>query len=959
MSASDRRLIEEALPLKEISFEAAREKSIRHGHISTLHIWWARRPLVACRAAVLGSLIRDPGDERERRSLVDFLVRFCKWEASNDPELKSKARTLVISSNKGEAPKVLDCFAGGGAIPLEALRVGCDTTALELNPVAVLIELCSLVYPQKYGNSFEIRTHQRNMEGEAKTTIPNRLAYDVERWGKWVLTEARKEIAQFYPADPDGKIPVAYIWARTVKCQNPACAADVPLVRQLWLSKADNVSLRISVRKRERRVRFEIAEGKRIDFDPNVGTMRMGSVECPICKHAAKGTYLRSEASANRFGQKLMAVVLTSEKTSGKYFRTANQADETTFDMARQAIARKTRETKKSTGQDVWRFIPNEPIPRPEVGSRPGQLDPFYVHMQIVNYGMSTFGDLFNERQRLSLGTFAEKVREIYSRILAECGDEEYAKAVTTYLAFLVDRLADRNSALCFWNSSRLHTSNTFGRQVLQMAWDYAEINPLAGSSGNFGDSVKWISDVIENNPPFSNSSRVRVVQGTATRLPFADAEFDSIVTDPPYYDAVPYSDLSDFFYVWLKRTVGDLYPHLFSTPLSIKGPEIIQNSSLLRRVQNSLPNSSHGQIKDRLFFEQEMTKALQEMNRVLKPHGICTVVFAHKTMSAWESLIDALLRAGLTVVSSWPLHTERPGRLRAFESAALASSVWLVCRKRSPNAGVGSWKRIQAELDERVKNRLNLFLEEGVKGADALLSAIGPALEVFGRYLRVEKVTGEQVTIAEFLDKVREAVAHHALSTVLSEHELGNVDPPTAFYVLWKWTFEPAVQNGKLADSSSKSKGNGNHILVPYDDALKLARSVGADPEVLLKTHIMKQEKENVRLLGPNERKHISGLGETARDGMPPATIDMIHRALNLWAAMEHSQLEEYLEKSGAKNNETFWRVAQALSNLLPLQSREKQLLDGLLARHAGGAEDVRPREVRSLDEFVKKEEK
>jgi hypothetical protein len=270
---------------------------------------------------------------------------------------------------------------------------------------------------------------------------------------------------------------------------------------------------------------------------------------------------------------------------------------------------------------------------------------------------------------------------------------------------------------------------------------------------------------------------------------------------------------------------------------------------------------------------------------------------------------------------------------------------------------GVGSWKKVQVELDRKVRERLDFFLREGIKGADALLAAIGPALEVFGRYESVEKITGEKVAVGEFLDKVREVVAHHALSTVLSEQELGNVDPPTAFYVLWKWTFEPVVQNGKLTKPASKS--NGNHIFVLFDDALKIARSVGADPEILLKTHILEQEKENVRLLGPNERKHVPGLGESARDGTAPSTIDVIHKALNLWAAMEQAQLEEYLEKSGARSNETFWRVAQALSNLLPMQSKEKQLLDGLLARHAGGGEILRPRDLRSLDEFVKKEEK
>jgi len=260
-------------------------------------------------------------------------------------------------------------------------------------------------------------------------------------------------------------------------------------------------------------------------------------------------------------------------------------------------------------------------------------------------------------------------------------------------------------------------------------------------------------------------------------------------------------------------------------------------------------------------------------------------------------------------------------------------------------------------ELDQKVKERLDFFLREGIRGADALLSAIGPALEVFGRYGRVEKVTGEQVTIAEFLDKIREVVAHHALSTVLSEQRLGNVDAPTAFYVIWKWTFEPAVHNGKLGDSGDQGKGNGNHVLVLFDDALKIARSVGADPDILLKSQIMKKEKEYVRLLGPIERKHVSGLGEMTRDGTPPAIIDMIHRSLNLWATTEQAQLEEYLDKSGARSNETFWRVAQALSNLLPLLSKEKQLLDGLMVRHARESDIASPADVRPLEEFMKKE--
>ena len=956
MSASDKRLIEEALPLREISDEAAREKNIRHGHISTLHTWWARRPLVACRAAVLGSLIPDPSDGKERKRILDFLVKFCRWEASNDSKLIEEARRLIMEANGGQRPKVLDCFAGGGAIPLEATRLGCDSYALELNPVAILIELCTLVYPQRYGKPFEVSSKQSNIKGEKKMIVRNRLAFDVDRWGKWILQEARKDLKRFYPPDPDGKIPLAYLWARTVKCPNPNCGVSLPLIRQLWLADTEkrHIALKILPDKHKREVLFEVVEGKNIDFDPKQATMRLGSVECPVCKHPAKGTYLRTEASANRLGQQQIAIVLSEPDKHKKFYRVTSREDLNPFNEASAVLDKKT-EAHRSKKDERLSLIPNEPISRPPERLASGDLAPFYVHLQVVNYGISTWGQLFNARQALALTTFAHLVQEVYANTQKETNDSEYAKAVTTYLALVLGRVADYSSNICRWHNTFEMIANTFARQAIPMVWDYAEVNPLERTVGAWLPMLEAGVRVIEK---WSFGEPCDVKNGTATQLGFPDDYFDAIITDPPYYDAVPYSDLSDFFYVWLKRTIGFLYPPLFATPLSPKGEEIIKNSSLLRRAGKFSGENENG-VKSSSFFEKQMTKALIEANRVLKPDGVLAIVFAHKTIGAWETLIGALLNAHFTITSSWPLHTEQRQRLRAHGSAALASSVWLICRKLRPNAGVRAWKSVQTELDKRVKNRLDYFLSQGIKGADALLSAIGPALEVFGKYERVEKITGDTVSIVEFLDKVREAVAHHALATVLSEQELGNVDAPTAFYVLWKWTFEPTVQNGKSANSSTKEKGNGNDIPVPYDDALKLARSVGADAEVLLKTYILKQEKENVVLLGPNERKHVPGLGETARDGTPPATIDMIHRSLNLWAGMEQAQLEEYLEKSGARNNETFWRVAQALSNLLPLQSKEKQLLDGLLARHAGGAEALRPHDTKSLDEFIKKEEK
>ena len=454
-----KRLIESVLPLKEISEQAVKEKSIRHGHISTLHIWWARRPLVACRAVVFGALVPDPVDPecpasfiklvfellttpaqdelktdseglKARKRLVQFIKDLCTWEASNDRSLIGKARKLILEANDGVPPKVLDPFAGGGAIPLEALRLGCEAHAVELNPVAHLIELCTLVYTQKYGKPFTIERKavpkylfeqlERQKEFNFNTdtiTIPNRLAYDVERWGKWVLEEARKEIGQFYPSDPDESIPVAYLWARTAKCPNPTCGAEIPLVHQLWLAnKGDKkVAFRILPDKKTKQVRFEVVEGPDIDFDPKHGTMRRDSVTCPFCNQPAKGPYLREEGELGRFGEKLMAVVLFSS-VAGKTYRVATQADEVIFGKA-------YKELQKAIKQPINGLppIPNEPIP--------------YLRsiFNVYVYGFRSWGQLFNSRQALAIVTFIRKVRETHEKICQETGSADYAKALSAY----------------------------------------------------------------------------------------------------------------------------------------------------------------------------------------------------------------------------------------------------------------------------------------------------------------------------------------------------------------------------------------------------------------------------------------------------------------------------------------------------------------------------------------------
>jgi putative DNA methylase len=956
-----KRLIEVALPLKEISEQSAREKSIRHGHISTLHIWWARRPLAACRAVVFASLIPDPdgqecpesfrtlvmqqlgrsefkpkgesngkpAEDTPRNRCSEFIKQLVKWENSNKREYIEPARTLIAAAHKllhpgaeGDAPKVLDPFAGGGAIPLEALRLGCEAHAIDLNPVAHLIELCTLVYPQKYGQpdsrpvpEYIKRLIARNKaekkakgetglfdgqeDGEADTgdnLIPNAevteaeyrknpLAADVKYWGHWVLEKARREIGQFYPADEDGSVPVAYLWARTVTCPNPACGATIPLVRQLWLCKKAKrkVALRLVPDSEAKRCHFEIVEGKQIDFDPNQGTMQKGRAACPFCQMIVDGKALRTESKAKRMGQQMMAVVTTKPKQKGKNYRPTSESDEATYQQA----VRRLEHEKKVRGKDI---VPTEPIPF---------YDPRRVSPPL--YGLNHFVDLFNQRQLLALATCAKTAENVRLHITATFNDVEYATAVSSFVAMLVDWLADKESTLARWHNSGEKISGTFGRQALGMVWDYAEVNPLCTVTGGFLAALDWSARVIQNNAQVSLYAHA--AQGSATSLPVAENALDAVVTDPPYYDAVPYSVLSDFFYVWLKRTVGKSYPTLFRTPLTPKGTEVIE-----QRAHKLLKDR-----KDKAFYERLMGDSFAEMKRVIFPSSICCVMFAHKATSAWETLIAGLLRAGLIVTSSWPLHTEMKTRMVAQGTAALASSVTLVCRKRPKDAGDGLWDDVRHELQQVAKERLDFFWSHSIRGADFFISAIGPALSVFGKYERVSKLSGEEVTVGQFLDEVRSLVTNYALTKILKTTHTANIDPESRFYVVWKWSYGAAK--------------------VPADESFKLAQALGMNTEMMWdRTGVLEKSGENVQAVPIAKRMKIKNLGEPDSNRAPSSLIDVLHRMCVFREKGDTEGMTEFLIRSGQAQNSALWLVAQAVSEILPDGDKEKQLMQGLL---------------------------
>jgi len=521
----DKRFIEESFPVKEVSAESAREKHIRHGHISTLHIWWARRPLASSRSTAYAALTPAPKDIDEWDKKRQFIIELSKWENSLNPQLLQRARKEILEANGGVPPKVLDPFGGGGSIPLEALRLGCETYSNDLNPVAVLIQKCTLEYPQKYGRPTE-GSDDGLLFGKA---MRNPLLEDVKKWGEWVLAEAKKELGRFYPEEEGGSIPVGWIWARTIPCQNPSCGAEIPLMRQFWLAKKARQNVTLFPYIENGKVEFKIVgdgyEEMPDDFDPTNGTVSRAVAVCPVCGSTVEAKLTRRLFQDGKAGQRMVAVVTHKPGTSGKRYRVATTKDLEIFNVAEAYLAEKREKLMRVWGIDP---VPDEPTPE---GKGSGAERAFSVR----NYGMNTWGDLFNERQKLLLITFVEKVKAIHEKMLEEGYEAQYAKAVVSYLAFGVDRLADFGSSLCVLNSTGGRgVVHTFGRQVLPMVWDYMESYPFLEQAAGWPTACEKNEKWIKNASPSSKKPAV-VTQSSATNLSYPDNTFDAIFTDPPY----------------------------------------------------------------------------------------------------------------------------------------------------------------------------------------------------------------------------------------------------------------------------------------------------------------------------------------------------------------------------------------------------------------------------------------
>ena len=900
-----------------------------------------------------------------RSGLLDFIAEFANWDNSTNKDYLAFSRHLVqvahesLGGAPGTRPLVVDPFAGGGSIPLEALRVGADAFASDLNPIPVLLNKVVLEYIPKYGQ---------------------RLAEEVRKWGDWIKREAAKELAEFYPMDPDGSTPIAYLWARTIRCEGPGCGSEVPLMRSLWLAKKAkrSVALQLIPNRKDKRVDFQIIV-KQIDGwvdqgDPKVkienpkleGTVKRGSATCSLCGYTTPVVRVREQLKTRRGGAndaRLFTVVTTKPTEEGRNFRVAGKHDMIAFQAAQNELPRRVSDSSGDLS-----IIPDEIIPMTEIR-----------RISVPIYGMTTWGDLFSARQALALSTLVGLLRRVRHKLRQE--DAELARTVTTVLSLAISRFSDICNALCMWETTKTQLMHMFTRQAIGMLWDYAEPHILADAAGNFSVTLGTMLEVLERESIGLKSGHVEQASATDHSLP--DNSANALITDPPYYDAVPYSHLSDLFYVWMRRALAEEHPELFRPSEVPKSSEIVVDR----------PHELSDSKKNIAFYEHELGKAFAEARRVVRPDGIGTIVFASKTTASWEAILKAVVDAGWIITGSWPIDTEMETRVSAQGQARLASSVHLVCRPRENPDGsvrndeIGDWRDVLEELPRRIHEWMPRLAEEGVVGADAIFACLGPALEVFSRYSRVEKANGEAVSLKDYLVEVWAAVANEAMALIFEDADASGLEPDARLTAMWLWTLRDSTNGTNIAgegdaeegededdEASSAKTGKSGGFSLEFDAARKIAQGLGANLEAL--DTVVEVKGQTARLLPVSERaKHLYGKSlESSTPAMPKGrkqkggpmlpgmehvefaptpssqsseellaptlgatVLDRVHQAMLLFGRGRSEAMARFLKEDGAGADARFWRLAQSLSALYPAGTDEKRWVDGVLARKKG----------------------
>ncbi|MBX3180309.1 MAG: DUF1156 domain-containing protein [Candidatus Hydrogenedentes bacterium] len=1013
------------------------EKNVRHGHISTLHIWPARRPLAACRAALIATLLPDPGNEEARQKLLERLAGTVVQTVQKDGSIKEETeggilhwgresgpdldyfREEIRKAYGGRAPRVLDPFAGGGAIPLEAMRLGCEATAIDINPVAWFILKCTLEYPQKLaGQKLPLPDFAANdpefMEAYFKGTGGKKatkskvaaklreyqmellpppdadLAWHVRAWGLWVLKEARKELAEFYPTyadyqplvdggvafearpprlvplDPDGnadihtlnvdygedylkhpqnprwvaKPTVAYLWARTVKCKN--CRAIVPLLKTRWLCKKDKkrVVLEMEPNADKSGVVFRVrdnvpqqggnaAQKRALDKKLGGGTMSRSGAQCPCCPAMMTMEDIRVEGKSGRLGAMMTAVVV--EGPTCKEYRLP----------IRDEIAK--AEEAESCLEDVYKDIPfglpTEPLPGKEA-----------LGFRVPLYGFDQWHKLFVHRQLLTLGVLIRLTRTCPKAMEKTGFPPLWQEAVTALLTCVFSRTADYMANLCIWENGAEEVKHVFMRWALPITWDHAEGNPLSPIERFYNGGINSAYRVLARFFQTDWSSTVAPHALNASAITGIEFDNDIVFTDPPYYDAIPYSDLMDFFYIWIRRAIYGLSPEFDKATREALGPKWNSSTGDGELIDDSSRHEKNAALSKQTY-EDGMYRSFSSACEKMHPNGRLVVVFANKNPNAWEALVAGIIRAGFAVTGSWPIATEMPGGIRNLNRASLASSLWLVCKKRPAIARPGWDGPVLDAMRERITERLRYFWDAGIRGPDFVWAATGPALEAYSKHPVVRKADepGAVMSVSEFLQHVRRMVVDFAVGRILSHGEeevtVTGLDDVTIYYLLHRNDFGmgeapsgACIMYALSCGLSDKALADQYGILQTKDSAPTkgglIDGAATADEESAGEDDAPGDDgvsSGGKAKLVPWNRRIKKNMGLQAPNGKPVPLIDQTHRLMHLWKAGDVATVNEYLDERALRNNKLFQQLLQAIIELAERGSQERSLLESI----------------------------
>lgn len=973
-----KRLIEVDFPLSIVSEESRKEKNIRSGHIKNLHIWWARRPQTACRAVLCCSLWPDPVDDhcsenyiinlgnelihfaqnylstlssnsikvfsrilanpklvenREflREALLAYSAEFSAFENGKKENMINLARKITqLSAIELGAEKdnftIIDPFSGGGAIPVESYRLGNTTYANDLNPLPVILNTILLKITPRYKQHF-------------RETL--------ERAGENLYNIVNLKLSQYYPVENDGYEPIAYFRARTIMCEGPNCGIKIPMIKKFGLSERGGYTCVVpQINQITRSVDFSINFSTKPHISHNDGTVKRGKVVCPSCGFVHKADIVKLQLREKNGGgndAQLFAVILRHPQTGHRKFRLPNKVDFQILNLAAQEIA---------SGNYLL----------PE--------DDFCIMSGVFNapiYGMDKWWKLYTNRQLIALNTFFRSIPE--SLVGVEFVSDEEKQYCAISLGLIVGNLMHYNTSVSTYTLDHMLSAFIQG-QAIPMKWDFAEANPLVKDIvGGFNYSLNTFLEALQGDISFTDrffSNDTEVFNISAIKIPLPDDSVDCVFTDPPYYNSVPYADLSDLFLAWYKYFLNEYRPDLF-TNLSNKHEELC--------VMSGWDPVRYSE-RDENYYTTGMRDAFIRMRELCKPNGIISIVFAHKSTRAWESLLSSVVDAGLICTASWPIDTERTARMRANKSAALVTSIHLVCRPRENPRGelitdkIGEWRDVLTELPVRIRNWMPRLAQEGVVGADAIFACLGPALEIYSRYSSVEHTNGNRVSLKEYLKQVWSIVAHEALRLVIADSEAKSFEEDARITAIWLWTMSTGVSSNSNVpeeeteeDIESKDKILRQGFTLEADTARLLAQGLGSslselssiilvkgDAATLLPvsertSHLFGTEGINQKPVKKKKKVQLS-LSFESEDTEPEVKFDMpelkveqtgktvldrLHQAMLLFSNGRTEALKRFLVDDGAGKDDRFWKLAQSLTSLYPKDSDERRWVEAV----------------------------